>query len=211
MKTVSTFVLIIVVTACLSGCALFDFNEDNPSYKGGDDISDYSAQKNGTAEAYDELGLSPSIKLSPDAQEALEKRVKLKHFEHGISTVREREQYYEYKAYLDNDDERMTFLSIPSIEGRDRYAMQKGIYFKTNKFTPRVKNAVSRSDIVLGMTKDAVMESWGEPESIEVAGSQMFGNERWRYTEYLSTPEGYQKEERMVIFESGKVVGWQKF
>lgn len=210
MKTISTLVFLSGALTLFSGCALFETDSANSSYRG-DDISDYAAQKNGSSEAFDELGLSPSSRLTPDEQEALEKRVHLKRLEGNISTEHEREQYYEYKPYLDNDDERMTFLRIPTLEGRDRYAMQRGIYFKTNKFTPRVKDAVSRSDIVLGMTKDAVMESWGEPETIEVAGSQMYGNERWRYVEYLSTPEGYQKEERVVIFESGKVVGWQKY
>jgi hypothetical protein len=210
MKILSTLVFLTSLTSLLSGCALFEPDSSSLAYRG-DDISAYAAQKNGTAAAYDELGLSPSVRLTEDEQYALERRTRLKRLESGISTEREREQYFEYKPYLDNDDERISFLSISSIDGRDRYAMQKGIYFKTNKYTPKVKQAVSRSDILLGMTKDAVMESWGEPESIEVAGTQMFGNERWRYTEYLSTPEGYQKEERVVIFESGKVVGWQKY
>ena len=54
------------------------------------------------------------------------------------------------------------------------------------------------------------MESWGEPEAVEVAGSQLYGNEKWVYTEYVPSSEGYQKEERVVIFEGGKVVGWQR-
>ena len=88
--------------------------------------------------------------------------------------------------------------------------MNKGIYFHANKYTPRgVRDAVSKSDIVLGMNKDAVIESWGEPEAVEVAGNQLYGNEKWVYTEYIPSSEGYQREERVVIFEAGKVVGWQ--
>jgi hypothetical protein len=39
----------------------------------------------------------------------------------------------------------------------------------------------------------------------------MYGNERWTYIQYNSTAEGFQKEERVVIFESGKVAGWKKY
>ena len=176
-----------------------------------DEYAAYAAQKNGSSESLEELGLSPSTRLTNDEQEALEKRMKLKRLEHAMTSQGEREQYFGFKSYLENDDERIAFLSVPTREGRDRLAMQKGIYFRNNKFSPRVKDAVNRSDIVLGMSKDAVMESWGEPESIEVAGNQLYGNERWQYIEYLSTAEGFKKEERVVIFEGGKVVGWQRF
>ncbi|MDZ4676930.1 MAG: hypothetical protein SGI74_05410 [Oligoflexia bacterium] len=193
----------------ISSCALLE--TDQPAMSGDDDYSTYAAQKNGTLDALDELGLSPSKSLSGDERDALEKRMKLKRLERSLVSAKEREQYYNFRPYLDSDEERMAFLSLPSTDARDRYAMQRGIYFRTNKFAPAVKEAVSKSDIILGMTKEAVIESWGEPEAVEVAGSQLYGNERWKFTEYISTPEGYQREERVVIFESGKVVGWQRY
>ncbi len=191
-------------------CALWD--TDGPAASiAEDDYAAYAAQRSGTTEALDEMGISPSKRLSSDERDALGKRIQLKRLEKSISSEKEREQYFNFKSYLDNDDERVSFLMLPSFEARDRYAMQRGIYFKTNKYTPPVKDAVSKSDIILGMTRDAVIESWGEPITVEVAGNQLYGNERWKYVEFVSTAEGYQKEERVVIFESGKVVGWQRY
>ena len=189
----------------LFGCA-FGQTTSTPE----DEVAAYSAQKNGSAEALDDLGWSPSHRLSDDEQNVLNKRIELRNKEASMTDMRERDQYFKFKPYLDNDDERINFLNLPSVEARDRYAMEKGIYYNANKFAPPVRDAVSRSDIILGMNKDAVVESWGEPAAVEIAGQPTFENERWRYIDYVETPEGYQKEERIVIFENGKVAGWQK-
>jgi hypothetical protein len=206
------WIALVAVTSSffMTGCALLETDQPAVSSQE-DDYSIYAAQKSGTLEALDELGLSPSKSLTSDEREALEKRMRLKRLERSLIAEKEREQYFNFRPYLDNDDDRIAFLSLTSSEARDRYAMQRGIYFRTNKYAPAVKEAVSKSDIILGMTKEAVIESWGEPEAVEVAGSQLYGNERWKYIQYVSTPEGFQREERVVIFESGKVVGWQRY
>jgi len=193
----------------LSGCALMQPGNNYASTQE-DEYAAYSAQKSGTLEALEELGWSPSRRLTPEEQSVLEKRMELHKMERNLISEREREQYFNYKPYFENDQDRIDFLNLPNVEARDRFAMTKGIYFHANKYTPVVREAVSKSDIVLGMNKDAVIESWGEPETVEVAGSQLYGNEKWVYTEYVPSSEGYQKEERVVIFEGGKVVGWQK-
>jgi outer membrane protein assembly factor BamE (lipoprotein component of BamABCDE complex) len=68
---------------------------------------------------------------------------------------------------------------------------------------------IGQSDIMLGMTRAAVRESWGPPDEVEVAGQPMYGNERWHYTEQMTSSEGYTTERRIVIFEAGRVVGWE--
>lgn len=209
MKRILVFSSLTLVISALSACALMTREQDYTSVQD-DEFAAYAAQKSGTSEALDELGYSPSKKLDEEEQDALSRRMRLKRMERNVYTEKEREQYYNYRAYLESDEERIAFLSLPSYEARDRYAMQRGFYYRTNRFTPTVRDAVSRQDIILNMPKDAVMEAWGEPASIEVAGNKYYGNERWRYVDYVSTPEGFQKEERIVIFESGKVVGWQK-
>ncbi len=208
MKSKLLLVLLPVLLLALPGCALFDdqgsgVNEDN-------DYSAYSAQKNGMSEAFDELGYTPSQKLSEDEKDSLYKRLKLKRLERGL-TDKEREQYFSYKSFMDSDNERADFLNLPNLAARDRYAQQRGFYNHVNKYAPSIKEAITHGDIVLGMSKDAVLESWGEPENIEVAGNQVYGNERWTYVEYNSTAEGFQKEERVIIFESGKVAGWKRY
>jgi hypothetical protein len=37
----------------------------------------------------------------------------------------------------------------------------------------------------------------------------MYGYERWNYHRFTPGSDGYQKENRVVYFESGRVVGWE--
>lgn len=78
----------------------------------------------------------------------------------------------------------------------------------SSRFPASVSELVDDSDIALGMQKEAVRESWGEPDYVEVSGNPKFENERWRFSVPIKTPEGYQFEERLVYFERGRVVGW---
>jgi hypothetical protein len=67
----------------------------------------------------------------------------------------------------------------------------------------RIKRAISTRDVVLGMTRHDVMESWGQPAQREVAGRGVGGHERWIYGSRYSLSGS-----RTVIFENGKVAGW---
>ena len=211
MAVKNQILALLLISAALSfqaGCALLE-----PDYNGvdtDDEYQSYGAQKDGTMEAYEELGMAPSSKLSSKDRDVLMSKSRLIRLEKGLATAKEREQYYNYRPYLNDDNERITFLELPSVEARDKFAMAKGIYFKNPKFGPDVREAVQNSDIILGMPKEAVVQSWGEPEIVEVAGNPLYGNERWKYVEFVTTQEGYQREERIVYFQNGKVAGWER-
>ncbi len=68
------------------------------------------------------------------------------------------------------------------------------------------RRAIETRDVVLGMSRNDVMESWGEPSMREVAGSGDRGHERWTYRSRYSL----QRQDRVVIFENGKVAGWYR-
>jgi hypothetical protein len=67
----------------------------------------------------------------------------------------------------------------------------------------RIRRAIEMRDVVLGMTRHDVTESWGQPTQREVAGRGMGGHERWTYGSRYSLSGS-----RTVIFENGKVAGW---
>jgi hypothetical protein len=203
-----TFLLLAAAFSLQTGCALFE--PDYQSIDTDDDYQSYSARKDGTLEAYEELGMTSASKLSSQERDAVLTKSRLIRLERSLVTTKEREQYYNYRPYLPDDGEKITFLELPTVEARDKYAMAKGIYFKNPKFSPDVREAVQNSDIILGMPKEAVIQSWGEPEVMEVAGSALYGNERWKYVEFVTTQEGYQREERIVYFQNGKVAGWER-
>ena len=108
-----------------------------------------------------------------------------------------------------NDAERIFFLKLPDANSKLNWAASRGISSIENSFDITTQNLIDSSDIVKGMSRNAVKQSWGEPDAIEVAGNNMYGNERWIYKKLMSTDEGYQHETRYVYFEAGRVNGWE--
>ncbi len=60
------------------------------------------------------------------------------------------------------------------------------------------------------MPKQKVSLHLGSPNQIEVAGNPKYGNERWVYERSVPTIDGYYKETKVIYFEGGSVVGWEK-
>lgn len=69
----------------------------------------------------------------------------------------------------------------------------------------RIRDAIDTRDVVIGMSRHDVTESWGLPTQREVAGSGNGGHERWTYGSRYSL-----NGSRTVIFENGKVAGWNR-
>lgn len=160
------------------------------------------------SDAKEELGISGKV-YSDEQKQAIDDRIRLKRLESKIASKREKKQYFSVRSALRSDRERIAFLSIPSVEARDRFASNRGLLVQDD-VSPEIAGVIEANDITLGMSQKAVMESWGDPDAVEVAGSQIYGYERWRYNRYVSGNDGYQKENRVVYFEGGRVVGWER-
>ena len=157
----------------------------------------------------EELGYQTKV-LNEMEQQRLLLRLKLNQLEKELITKKEREQYYKLKPYFKNDSQRIKFLSIPTLEQRAQYAGVYGISAENTDYGPRSIAAIENKDIIVGMTREAVVESWGEPDAKEIAGNSIYGNERWVYQKYISGSNGYTKENRTIYFESGQVAGWSR-
>ena len=148
--------------------------------------------------------------LGPAASDsALAARQALKRLEKNLEGKSEREQYYKAKPYLRNDRERIQFLSLDSTAERDRFLNRKGINGDQVAHPPEIQSLIEQNDIAVGMTRQAVRESWGAPDDVDVAGNPMYGNEKWKYSEQTTSHNGFMTERRTVVFESGVVVGWE--
>ena len=79
------------------------------------------------------------------------------------------------------------------------------------KFPEPIVIAIENNDITIGMSKGAVVQSWGDPERKEVAGNPLYGNERWLYNKMVSSVDGYSKQTRIIYFEGGRVAGWETY
>lgn len=159
-------------------------------------------------DAKEELGLG-SRPLSDDERGAVENRIRLKRMETKLETKREKKQYYGLRSALKSDRERIYFLTLPTFEARERWAQSRGLGGEET-YSDDVAKIIESNDISLGMSQKAVMQSWGDPDAVEVAGNPLYGYERWKYNRYISGNEGYQKELRVVYFEGGRVVGWER-
>jgi hypothetical protein len=207
MNIVAMILFSISLLILVSGCGSLGRSSESGYYlRGGDAVRtrtvDEDRRKFERESAQEELGNASS-------ESAVALRQVLKRSEKQLEGKSEREQYYKAKPYLKNDIERLQFLRLDSTVARDRYLNSKGINGEQITHPPEVQSLVDQNDIAAGMTRQAVKESWGAPDDVEVAGNPLYGNEKWKYSEQVTSSEGYMTEKRTVFFESGRVVGWE--
>lgn len=155
-----------------------------------------------------ELGFDPKKEITATQKQEILNRKKLRQLERTLDSQKERLQYSKILPWFADDQEKIEFLTIPTIEGRQ-------VWINKNKIWSRAKDLryfddiVESQDIALGMPADYVRKSWGEPTTIESSGNPIYKNERWQYLKQVSTPQGYKQEKRLVYFEGGRVAGWE--
>lgn len=202
----------VVLTFLFLG-ACTSFQRSTTSGYGSSGIHYTNDRKNGTSEsstrqtAY-EMGKDPNA-LSESDLEDIQARQKVRELERTLSSRKEKEQYSKVLPWLKNDEEKISFLSVPTLEGRQQWMNSHHIWDRSQAPQAEMKDLIETQDIAVGMPQDYVKRSWGEPMSVEVSGNPLYRNERWKYQRFSSTPEGYRKETRYVYFEGGRVVGWE--
>lgn len=203
----------VVFSLSLSGCSNLHRSSESsyaPSMNDvrySDDANRVGYDRQTRQTAY-ELGKDPASLSSRDLREIRE-RQQLRLLERTLASPKEREQYSKIIPWLRNDAEKIEFLSIPSIEGRQGWINRNEIWSRAQAPAQEMKGLIESQDIAVGMPQDYVKRAWGEPMSVEVSGNPIYRNERWKYQKFVSSSEGYRKETRYVYFEGGRVVGWE--
>ncbi|MDG0816780.1 hypothetical protein [Bdellovibrio svalbardensis] len=209
MKVMKFLVLVPFLTA---GCANLQRSSSSGYGSSGvsyNDRSDRDAARDKSVRqtAY-ELGKDPNSLSEGDLQE-IRDRQKVRELERTLSSKKEKEQYSKVLPWMKNDEEKASFLAIPSLEGRQAWINKHQIWDRSQAPHAEMKDLIETQDIAVGMPQDYVKKSWGDPLSVEVSGNPIYKNERWKYQCFSSSPEGYRKETRYVYFEGGRVVGWE--
>lgn len=205
----------ILLSLGLSACALFERSESSGYQNYGEttpsSVQEYYVQKRekNWVDAKEELGIVKSTELTEAQAAAIQYRVELNRLEQNIPSQVDKKQYYSLKPYFKSDLERIYFLKLPNRESRERWAQAKGITTDEKAFDPSTNYLIENNDVSKNMSRNAVRQSWGEPDFVDVAGDPIYGNERWRYNKLVSTEEGYKSESRIIYFEAGRVVGWE--
>jgi hypothetical protein len=112
------------------------------------------------------------------------------------------DQYSKDKKYLPTDSDKLYYLSLAlserpgyiSIKKQDSQEDQG----KNQDFVQR--HSIHSKEIYLGMNKGQVVQAWGKPSKVDIAGNPSNQNERWSFME-----DGSVKQ---IYFEQGKVQGW---
>jgi hypothetical protein len=207
MRALILLIMTISVTSCsiLQRSQQSGYSSDSrPALPGREDENSLEHKR----VAY-ELGYDPKMALSEEQLQSIDDRRSLRILERRLETVREKEQYSKVLPWLTTDHERIAFLSIPTIEGRQAWIQQNNIWQRSQAPNPKLKEIIDDGDIAVGMPQDFVRKAWGEPQDKQVSGNPLYKNEKWRYTRYISSGDGFKKEIRLVYFEGGKVVGWE--
>jgi len=134
------------------------------------------------------------------------------------------EFYDAHKHKFRSASEKIFFLNLPVEERRD-YLVDRGFLpqnvsvrktdFINNKsggspdsinqssFEPRIHSSFyERQDhLTIGMSKNDVLNSFGKPLLVEIAGNPRNENERWLYE--------MNGASKYIYFESGEVHGWE--
>lgn len=147
---------------------------------------------------------------SSEGQEKLQKALRVKQLESYLADDRERRQYYKNLPWLKNDEEKIEFLQQNGYLARQLWLQKAGIGKRPVEIDPAYEDLIAAQDIAIGMPNELVRRSWGPPDSMDVAGNPIYGNERWKYKRYTPSPEGYRLQSKIIYFESGKVAGWEQ-
>lgn len=210
LKAILTFAGAVFAGCNISGCSTFQRSATSGYADSDLELNLSRDRKRFEAEvAMEQLGRSPASTGVADRDiEAVQDRIALMRAERNLEGKRERDQYFRNKPFMKSDRERLEFLSNTSFDARTRWLGSKGISGGADLHSPEEQFLIEQADIALGMSKQAVRESWGEPDLIEAAGNPMYGNERWHYSGQSSSAEGFRIQQRVVYFEAGRVAGW---
>lgn len=114
-----------------------------------------------------------------------------------------REYYEKYKHRLQTTSERIYFLKLSNYERKDYLASRGFLETERRPANSDHENSFAQrqSNIIMGMSKSDVVNSFGKPSRVEVAGNPSFENERWLYN--------VNGASKYIYFESGRVGGWE--
>lgn len=155
-----------------------------------------------------ELGYNPDKGLSEEERKQILSRYKVRALERTLDSEKERKHYSKVLPYLESDQEKVDYLSNPTIEGRQAWIIRNKIWSRA-KADKDFLEVVESQDLTIGMNQELVKKSWGDPESVEYSGNPVYRNEKWRYVRDVPSPNGYKRQLRYVYFEGGRVVGWE--
>lgn len=201
---------LITLTIMLSSCAFLehrdfesemsDFRMDDPMFIPNQDFAVVPGDS-GMYHRSDDIisSRTPATAESRDRQiynESL--RRELRGLENRL-TDSEYSDYIKYRNQIGGESERIYFLRLSKSERID-YLSSRGISVPRYYTVTENKMAAYSNEVVLGMQKNEVIRSWGQPVRREVSGDPRYENERWAFRRNGAVS--------YIYFSGGVVEGW---
>ncbi len=210
IQTLTTFCLVFLVSCGpirFDRSYLSEMEEDDKSiFSPGNTFDTVSGDTGHVGMTKDQLASrTPGYdKYDPEWSEA--KKIKYE-LQNKVSKLSEQQQlWFQRNEHLfASDSQKIYFLGLSESEREDYLYSLHGQELKGRgqgrspassfRYSPR-----SSRVITLGMGKNEVVKTWGNPHHVEVAGDPSLENERWTFYE-----AGAKK---YIYFERGAVGGW---
>lgn len=177
--------------------------ESDPFYSPGKDFPVVGGDDGETHLSREELNsrIPASRRTSALTKEARSLQQELEDKEADLSEY-EMEQYVKVRKFLISDSDKLYYLSLAPGERAAYIRTVKSDISEEMELRSNMvaKRSIHARELFLGMDKDDVVDAWGKPAKVEIAGNPKNQNERWSFVE-----DGSVKQ---VYFESGKVQGW---
>ncbi|MCR9205475.1 MAG: hypothetical protein NXH75_12910 [Halobacteriovoraceae bacterium] len=215
MKSIFCITSLIFLTGCAgmlenrSFISEMDYQTDD-MFVAGEDF-DYVPGDSGTPHRSREeiRSRTPASGIEKSSRDEYSSLMRELSFKERKLSMKERALYKEVQPYLETESEKIYFLSLSPRERRE-YLESRRIDYQNNAMANRGSRGrrslaslqpVYSGSLHLGMNKGDVVQTWGRPARVEVAGNPSNENERWAFYE--------NGRVKFVYFEGGTVQGWQ--
>lgn len=212
--------LISMSAALLGGCAAFLENrsfidemdhQTDGLFVAGRDFESVSGDSGQAYRSRDEIMMrTPASQMGQERREEWTSLRNELYQKESALTPMERQDYSQVRHYLETPSEKIYYLGLSQNERREYlksrnltdmlysdYGHGRGQGRSIASLDPR---GYSDNEITLGMGKESVVQRWGRPSQIEVAGDPSNQNERWIYLD--------NGRPKFLYFEGGLIQGW---
>lgn len=113
------------------------------------------------------------------------------------------DNYRSHEKYLLNDSEKIYYLGLNKNTRLKYIAEKRGGELNAEEYNTLDYLKIRKEQITsleLGMSKDEVLQNYGRPSQVDIAGNPRHENERWSFTQ--------GRNRKYIYFEGGKVQGW---
>jgi len=176
---------------------LFVANRDFPTVAGDSGMAYRSKEEISSRTPASEMEMSQRAEERSIYKELRDKESTLSPYQQSLYRVAEQ--------FLETPSEKIYFLNLSDTEKLEYLDARNFRSYRANTKVQGARELASLQPVYgktlnMGMSKDDVINSWGRPSRVDIAGNPANQNERWAFYGNGAV--------RYIYFEGGRVEGW---